>query len=118
MAVNADWMPTLAELCGINLDTDDLDGKSLVPVIQDNSLESRHADGFCWQNGKSWASRSGSWKLLGHPVIPGQTLAPADSLFLVNLDDDPGEMENLSQRFPERVKELQELYARWLENNP
>jgi arylsulfatase A len=118
MAVNADWMPTLAELCGIDLDTGNLDGKSLVPVIQDNNMGSRHSAGFCWQNGKSWAARSGDWKLLGFPMIPGETFAPSDSLFLVNLTEDPGEMENLAQRFPERVNELLELYSKWLENNP
>ena len=48
MAVNADWMPTLADLCGIDLYTRYLDGRSLIPVIQDKNAESQH-DGFCWQ---------------------------------------------------------------------
>jgi arylsulfatase A len=117
MAVNADWMPTLAELCGIDLDTKKLDGKSLVPLIQNNKMESRHAYGFCWQVGKHWAARKGNWKLLGNPYIRGENLAPEDSLFLVNLNNDQGETNNLANKYPEKVKELKNQFLIWLERN-
>ena len=38
MAVTADWMPTLADLCGIELNKDDLDGKSLVPILKNENF--------------------------------------------------------------------------------
>jgi arylsulfatase A-like enzyme len=117
MAVNADWMPTLAELCGIDLDTKDLDGKSLVPIIQDNSMESLHSDGFCWQTMKRWVSRRGDWKLHGHLITPGEGAPSAENLFLVNLKDDPGEKTNLAEKYPEMVKELMAQYESWLERN-
>ncbi len=117
VAVNGDWMPTLAELCGIDLDTGDLDGKSLVPVIEDTNAESRHADGFCWENGSHWAARKGDWKLLGNPFILGEKFAPEDSLFLVNLSTDPGEKDNLARKHPEKVKALKAQYQKWLEKN-
>jgi arylsulfatase A len=117
MAVNADWMPTLAELCGLDLDNSDLDGKSLVPIIQNDTRGSRHAEGFCWQNGQQWAARKGDWKLIGNPSIRGVEFSPGDSLFLVNLKDDPGEMKNLAGKNPDKVKELQILYEKWLEKN-
>jgi arylsulfatase A len=115
LAVNADWMPTLAELCGIDLDTRELDGKSLVPVINDNNLESLHSNGFCWQHQKQWAARKGDWKLLGNPAIPGEKFVPGDSMFLVNLKNDPGEMNNLAKEYPEKVEELKNLYETWLQ---
>ena len=117
MAVNADWMPTLAELCGIDLDVSDLDGKSLVPVIQNKTLKSRHYEGFCWQSGNQWAARKGDWKLLGNPFIPGEEFVSEDSLFLVNLNNDPGETNNLAKEYPEKVKELKVQYYKWLDNN-
>lgn len=115
LAVNADWMPTLAELCGINLNTSDLDGKSLVPIIHDPESQSLHEE-FCWKNGRSWAARSGNWKMLKYPFIEGQKFDDKDSLFLVNLDKDPSEQTNLVDLYPEKVQELQNDYYKWLKN--
>jgi arylsulfatase A len=110
MGVIADWMPTLAELCGINLDTKDLDGKSLVPIINDGSLKSLHYDGFCFQFQKHWVARKGDWKLQG-------TFADDSSienkLFLVDLKNDPGEANNLVKEHPEMVEELLEMFEDW-----
>jgi len=117
MAVNADWMPTLAELCDIDLDSSELDGKSLVPIIENQNLKSNHDEGFCWQNGKSWASRKGDWKLLGNPFIAGGTFSPNDSLFLVNLKDDPGESKNLADTHSEKVRQLKIQFEDWLKKN-
>ncbi|RKD87822.1 sulfatase family protein [Mangrovibacterium diazotrophicum] len=116
IAVNADWMPTLAEMCGIDLDTSDLDGKSLMPIIDNSKAESNH-NAFCWKFGNSWAARNGDWKLLGHPFVNGEKFSAQDSLFLVNLVNDPGEQTNLAKQYPEKVKELEEQYAVWLTNN-
>ena len=117
LAVNADWMPTLAELCDIDLDTKELDGKSLVPVINDKNLESLHSKGFCWQFQNHWVARKGDWKLLGNPSIHGEKFSAEDSLFLVNLKTDPGERTNLAKEFPDMVKELRVQYDRWLKYN-
>jgi arylsulfatase A-like enzyme len=116
MAVNADWMPTLAELCDIDLDTNELDGKSLVAIIKQKEHETLHNQ-FCWQNGKHWAARKDNWKLLGNPAIRGEEFLPKDSLFLVNLKDDPGEINNLAEKYPEKVNELEEQYKSWVEKN-
>lgn len=117
MAVNADWMPTLADLCGIDLDTKDLDGKSLVQIINDENSKSPHVDNFCWQHGKQWAARNGDWKLLGNPAVRFEEFALEDSLFLVNLKNDPGEMTNLASTNPEKVKVLKEQFEKWQERN-
>lgn len=115
-AVNTDWMPTLAALCHIKLDTKDLDGKNLMPVINDSKAETQHADGYCWAFKKMWVARKGKWKLLGDPFDTSNkgVLTEKDSLFLVNLDEDPGEMTNLAEKFPDKVKELKQQYDEWL----
>ena len=116
ISVNADWMPTLAELCNIDLDASELDGKSLVSVINNKDEKSQHSE-FCWKTGKHWAARKGEWKLLGKPMIAGETFLPKDSLFLVNLNQDLGEMTNLAEKYPEKVEELKFQYFEWLRKN-
>jgi arylsulfatase A-like enzyme len=119
-AVNTDWMPTLAELCTIQLKNKNLDGKSLVPVLNNPEEESAHADGYCWAfNKKSWVARRGPWKLMGNPEDTSNKgiLTEKDSLFLVNLDTDPGEMNNVASLNPALVEELKEYYQEWLKQN-
>jgi arylsulfatase A-like enzyme len=119
-SVNTDWMPTLAEYCHIKLETKTLDGKSLVPVINNSETESLHANGYCWAFGKNmWVARKGKWKLLGNPVDTSKKglLTQSDSLFLVDLESDPGEMNNLSSLNPGIVEELKSQYLLWEKNN-
>ncbi len=116
LAVNADWMPTLAELAGIDANLHELDGKSLVPILYDENHETLHPK-FCWRNGKQWASRNGNWKLIGNPMIAGEKFSPKDSLFLVNLEEDPGEQNNLANQFPVKVDELKTQYREWNKRN-
>jgi arylsulfatase A len=116
MCVNSDWMPTLAELCDIKLDTRDLDGISLMPVINDKNALSSHETGFCWKSGKQWASRKGDWKLIVNPVS-NEKINPADSVFLVNLKDDQGERTNLVNTYPEKAEELRAQFKVWIERN-
>jgi len=116
MAVCADWMPTLADMCGINLNRKELAGKSMMHVIYDYSAPSAHNDIFCWKFNKMWAARKGNWKLLGNPIDTQKKgiLTEKDSLFLVDLTNDPGEMINISAKYPNIVKELKMQYEEWL----
>ncbi|MDH3651217.1 MAG: hypothetical protein OEQ53_16140 [Saprospiraceae bacterium] len=116
LAVNADWMPTLAELCGIALDTRGLDGKSLVPIIDDESMTTQH-EVFCWQLNNQRAARKGERKLIMNPVVHSPTyqnlVEPKDSIFLANLKEDPGETTNLASEHPEKVRELKLQFETW-----
>jgi len=121
MGVVADWMPTLADLCGIKLNKDDLDGKSLVPILKNENIKSMH-DEFCWQYQIQKAVRKGDWKLLINPVIKGPqygNMLKLDSpYFLTNLKDDIGETTNLAEKFPEKVEELEGIFEKWEKGNP
>lgn len=116
LVVTADWMPTLADLCGIKLNKDDLDGKSLVPVLNHENKESMHNE-FCWQYQNQKTVRKGDWKLLINPVIKDSqyrnTLKLDSPYFLTNLKDDVGETVNLEGEYPEKVKELEKIYNEW-----
>lgn len=117
-AVNADWMPTLAELCGIELETAELDGKSLVPVLDNANSTTLHLDGYCWAFRDMWVARKGDWKLLGNPYDTSQRdYEFTEKRFLVNLKQDPGEKNNLAADYPDKVRELEGQFQKWLEKN-
>jgi arylsulfatase A-like enzyme len=118
-AVNTDWFPTLAEYCNIKLPRNDLDGKSLVSVINSAAAETMHQEGYCWEFKKMWVARKGKWKLMGNPVDTSNkgTLTDADILFLVDLEADPSESTNVATSHPDIVNELKTQYQNWGKNN-
>lgn len=109
-----DWLPTLAELCGVELVQTDIDGKSLVDVLGSDEASSPH-EVVHWTIGNRWAVRKGDWKLLGNPSDTSQKgpLTDEDKLFLVNLKDDHTEMTNIASDHPEVVAELKALHEQW-----
>jgi len=112
-----DWLPTLAELSGVELLQPEIDGQSIVPVICSNTAPSPHAV-VHWGGGKGsqWAVREGDWKLIGNlQSTAGDVLSAEDKrLFLANLAADLGEKTNLARQHPEIVQRLSQLRAEWL----
>jgi arylsulfatase A len=120
MVHGIDWLPTIAELCGAKLLDDDIDGRSIVGVLKDAAAPSPH-ETLYWQRNNSWAIRQGPWKLLrnvSNPV-PGDKLSEKDrDLFLVNIENDPGEQKNLAARHPEIVERLTSARPSWASKQP
>lgn len=122
LAISMDWMPTIAEVCNVNLPDTKLDGKSLLPIIKNRNADTQH-DIVHWQMGEAtdkqsqWAVRTGDWKLIGNPRDPAQrgNITEADSLFLVNLSQDVSEMKNLADAHPGQVEKLKKLHNTWVE---
>jgi arylsulfatase A-like enzyme len=111
MAHGCDWLPTIAELCGVPLPKVRLDGRSLTAVIRSPDAPTLH-DALHWQLEKSWAVRSGDWKLLHDPLDttrrhPGEVI-PGE--FLVNLRKDPSEKTNVAAAHPDIVARLKEMH--------
>jgi len=114
MVHSADWMPTIAELCGADIIDPDIDGKSILPIIENDAAESPHEILF-WSYNNSWAVRKGNWKLLGNPEDTSNKgpLTSDDRLFLVNLSDDVSEMTNIASQNKKIVSHLKKEYERW-----
>jgi arylsulfatase A len=114
-----DWMPTLAELCGVKLLDEDIDGKSLVPVLRSAEALTPH-ELLHWQVGRGkgphWAVRQGDWKLIGNAEDPTtRSLSPEDkNLFLVNLATDISERHNLAKEQPDVVERLRKARQEWI----
>lgn len=122
LATEMDWFSTVAELTGSNID-EKVDGKSLMPIILDKTTKSQH-DIVYWQlggyddNTAQWVVRKGPWKLIGNVNEPLGKRKSIDmpKLFLVNLDDDISEQNNLAEANPKQLNELLNLHKTWLKS--
>ena len=118
MSINVDWMPTLIDLCGFDTDTSDMDGKSLLPIIENENAPSNHEKGYCWEFGRrgdpTWVVRKGKWKLYANPYDTSRReYTYPEKFVLFDLENDPGESVNLYDQKPNIVYELKSLYKAW-----
>ena len=100
-----DWLPTIAELCGVELPAVKLDGASVLPVIESAVAPGRY-DVMYWAWQSRWAVRRGEWKLI-------RQRSKKEPLFLANLKDDEPEMKNYLKEKPQIAEELQMLHKTW-----
>ncbi len=125
MVHQIDILPTLAEICGLELSQNEIDGKSILEVIHSDQAESPHdvlywtrtTAGFAEDIPDQWAVRKGPWKLYANAFYQlgmEEELTEEDKkLFLANLDEDPGEKINLVNEYPEIVEDMRKLYEEW-----
>lgn len=102
--IAADWFPTVLALCGVEPPDVTLDGKSLIPLIEDGEAPSPHKT-LHWAWARGWAVREGPWKLIGNSAKPTN---------LVNLDDAEPERKNYLAEEPELARRLHQLHLDWI----
>ena len=108
--ISTDIFPTILELCGGNPDEYELDGMSLVPMI-DGTGSAEHEYLF-WEMEGQTAARKGKYKL----VLNGQLVEGEEQradVFLSDLESDPSEKHNLSEKMPELCNEMKEKALEW-----
>lgn len=118
MAMCIDWFPTLMELCNIDQSGMDVDGKSLMPVINNRHSKTQH-EVLHFDFLDQWAVRKGDWKLIYKAVDikPNNYRKEiSEEWFLSNVRKDPSETKNYYSEYPEIVKDLQAERARFLES--
>jgi arylsulfatase len=103
-----DVLPTLAELCGVELPTKwpdrqlgTISGISLVPILRGDSMAERPPIHLLY--GSDRGLRDGDWKLVSFRNHPWE---------LYNMADDRTELHDLAKQHPER---LQKMVATWTE---
>jgi arylsulfatase A-like enzyme len=109
--VSMDFFPTMLSLAGLkNRPRLHADGQNLVPLMNGQEARPRtlywhypHYHGSTWKPGAS--IRDGDWKLIEFYHY-GQTE-------LFNLAEDPGELKNLANEYPEKLKQLKDKLAGW-----
>lgn len=99
----ADWLPTILDLCELERPAVTLDGRSVLPLIEDPEAPSSHPRlHWAWRNG--WAVREGDWKLIGVDEKP---------TFLGNLADPEPEKRNYLQEKPDLATRLHAVHREW-----
>lgn len=111
-----DILPTCLEAAGIEI-PEGIDGR---PIPQSTAGTSEPRNLF-WRWGKSYAVRSGDWKLLHNGgkmnrkptagIVNRTGLLKGTRLF--NLREDVAESQDLASEHPEVVQRLRKLYADW-----
>lgn len=116
---SSDFYPTLLELLSIDAKPDQkFDGVSIVPALRGESLDREgiftyfpHGPGVPDWLPPSVSVHAGDWKLI-RIFHGGKNGGHRYKLFY--LKDDIGEQNNLAQKFPERVKQLDALIEQHL----
>lgn len=108
-----DWYPTILELAGIEVpDGVELDGHSVLPLIEDESAAGRYSV-MHWQWQEGWMVREGDWKLIANGSR-GPNWPKLEKLHLANLADAEPERNNHAADNPEIVQRLKRLHGEWV----
>lgn len=117
-----DVFPTLAEAAGIETkNTRKLDGKSYWTAISEGEIERREDYVYFISEIPTYghfniAAVNEEWKLV-QEIDQEQTSITIKN-YLFNVKNDPNEYEDLSEKYPERVKELSEKIVAWRSLHP
>lgn len=99
-----DIYATSAQATGAPLDLGKpLDGVNLLPYLLGETADEPH-DVLYWSRSVEDAIRMGDYKLIGHENHGWR---------LYNLEEDIGEMKDLTQQYPEKVEQMKAIYLDW-----
>ena len=123
MAAHIDLLPTILQACNICPPNVQLDGRSFLSVLQnpDSRLPARNLfiqthRGNQPQAYHHFAAIGERWKLVNHSGFGKETLQGEPKFELFDLQNDPFEMNDLSHKHPEIVKQLKADYDRWFQD--
>ncbi len=108
IAGHIDLLPTLAAACGGELPADrKIDGRNLMPLLSGEAGEwpDRHLF-FQWHRGDEPEPFRGS-------AVLTQRFKLVNGEELYDLENDPGEKENLAEQHPDKVADLRTVYEAW-----
>ncbi len=118
-----DWYPTFLKLAGGSLEQKlPLDGKDIWPVLTENAKSPHDALLLSATTPGNAAVRAGNWKLIYEENNPkgakpkkGATSPPAKTQ-LYNLAEDIGEKQDLSEKNPEKLAEMEAMLKQLLKD--
>lgn len=109
-----DVMPTLCEIAQTTYPTEHhdqkllpLSGRSMVPLLRGEAVNER---AIYFEHEGARAVRKGPWKVVWSKRMPTEI-----TWELYNLDNDPTELHDLSQAFPDRTLAMAKDWAIWAE---
>lgn len=127
MATTLDLLPTIAGFTGVPLPPNPLDGVDIGPLLSGQLTTVSRPAFFYFNNWDLQCARVGPWKLhVSRGNVPAYTATPAVGYYnlrllnpeLYNIDDDPGESEDVSKQNPAIVAQIQQVIAQALPSFP
>ncbi|MHC4996606.1 MAG: sulfatase-like hydrolase/transferase [Planctomycetota bacterium] len=104
-----DWMPTILELTGAPKTANPLDGRSVLPIIENPKAPSAHETLF-FQWFTNYAVRQGDWKLI---ASGNRNDASKLKYSLHSLTGIKPEQKDFAKERPDLVKKLKALHDTW-----
>jgi arylsulfatase A-like enzyme len=105
-----DWLPTFADITGEKLPEDaDIDGVSILPTLMGKPNLQKHHKYLYWEfteRGPKKAVRSGNWKAIWFYQPNGKKIKKVE---LYDLSKDIEEENNLAEKYPEKMQELEKM---------
>jgi len=121
VVAHIDILPTVLDACGFERPKEPkLDGRSFLPLLTDEKadwpdrylvIQSHRGDVPVMYH--NFAIRSQRWKLLHNSGFGRESFEGEPNFELYDMANDPLEMENVAQKYPEKVAELKQAYERW-----
>lgn len=127
MSMAADILPTICQAAGVDLPADRvIDGRNLLPMLTSGAASPHEEIFWSWGPLANYpgepgqlAMRRGKWKLtinaIPHDLSENarKAIRGEDSVFLADLENDPGETRNLRRQHPSLTEELVRRVNRW-----
>lgn len=112
LAAHIDLLPTLAALCGAMVpDADKLDGRSLVPLLDDPKSE--WPDRFLFTHLGRWETGKVADAKYANCAVRTQRFRLVNNAELHDIANDPGEQQNVIDAHPQEVARMRDAYDQW-----
>jgi arylsulfatase len=112
LAGQIDLLPTLAEIAGARIpETLKLDGRSLVPLLQDP--KATWSDRYLFVHVGRWAKGKAAESKYDKCAVRNGRFRFVNNKELYDLQSDPGEKKNVIEEHPEVVAAMRKAYDQW-----
>lgn len=119
IAAHLDVLPTLAELTGAKLPPQQVEGRSLLPLLQDESAAQAWPDRYLFTHTGRWplGANPDGYQWTGFSVRSQQFRLVGDALF--DMQADPGQTTNIIDKHGETAAAMKAAFAKfWQEARP
>ncbi len=112
VAAHIDVLPTLADLAGISVPADQVEGRSLLPILE--NPEAAWPDRYLFTHRGRWEAGSNpdDHQWTGFAVRSAR-FRFVDNRFLYDMHRDPGQTTNIIDQHPDTVQAMRQAWDRW-----
>lgn len=112
VAAHLDILPTLAALAGVACPADQVEGRSLLPLLEDPQAEWPERYLFTHQGRWPTGANPDNYQWRGF-AVRSHRFRFVDDNELYDMQSDPGQTRNVIDEYPEIAREMRAAYDRW-----